>query len=607
MGLYYRKSKSVGPFRFNVSKSGVGVSTGVKGARVSLGSRGAYINLGKNGIYYRKKLGSFGKNNSRSANRRSNQGRNSYTPGNQGNDVMEDNVIFRDGADNESLINETVKKASTIYAFVFVFWVALCIVLAFFIKLWIIPVAIITRILLNILLPINLNYDLDEEAADEWNAFCDELYEMKYNKKLWIVDSSSNVWNTKTNAGASRNVSRSTAKIKRRPVGSVSLDFIRTDVPCIVIDGFRYNVLFLPSDIIISRNGNAVAFPYSQVTIRDSSTSFVEYGKVEKDAYVTGYTHQYVNKNGSADLRYKNNPEIPVCRYGTVRIEAGNNLRIELQTSNDETVNGIGKAFRYYNDYYVALEQRAPIDKSRKKPVQIISQDYEDETVLDTLYKLKHLIIDSGNNAKGVIETILSCDIDLIDGAQHNGEGIVLYEASERVDYRIEELQRLFDEKYNANTKNKFIFEPVSENSFLAHILFEFKNVPVELELSDELYDALDAANGYEIVLEKVYPKSRTDEPDPPDETNSASFKDSPAEVAYTKEQQYEGYEDYSEELPMQDDAEAISNNAYEDPYGDLFNIQEPDDASEINKSGYPDLEQSLENKKVDDIMDFFE
>ena len=56
MGFYFRKSKSFGPFRLNLSKSGVGVSTGVKGARLSIGPNGTYVNVGRNGIYYRKKI-----------------------------------------------------------------------------------------------------------------------------------------------------------------------------------------------------------------------------------------------------------------------------------------------------------------------------------------------------------------------------------------------------------------------------------------------------------------------------------------------------------------------------------------------------------------------
>jgi hypothetical protein len=64
MGWYFRKSKSFGPFRFNLSKSGLGMSFGVKGARVSFGKRGTYVNLGAGGIYYRQKVGGSGRQSS---------------------------------------------------------------------------------------------------------------------------------------------------------------------------------------------------------------------------------------------------------------------------------------------------------------------------------------------------------------------------------------------------------------------------------------------------------------------------------------------------------------------------------------------------------------
>src|ERR1700678_3419505 len=59
MGFYIRKSVSVGPFRFNLSKSGVGVSTGIKGFRVGAGPRGNYVQMGRGGIYFRQTLPSF--------------------------------------------------------------------------------------------------------------------------------------------------------------------------------------------------------------------------------------------------------------------------------------------------------------------------------------------------------------------------------------------------------------------------------------------------------------------------------------------------------------------------------------------------------------------
>lgn len=56
MGFFLRKSIKFGPLRINLSKSGIGVSGGIKGARISAGPRGTQLNVGRKGLYYRKQL-----------------------------------------------------------------------------------------------------------------------------------------------------------------------------------------------------------------------------------------------------------------------------------------------------------------------------------------------------------------------------------------------------------------------------------------------------------------------------------------------------------------------------------------------------------------------
>jgi hypothetical protein len=57
MTWFLRKAFRLGPFRFNLSKSGVGVSAGVTGARIGVDARGrAYVHAGRGGLYYRKRL-----------------------------------------------------------------------------------------------------------------------------------------------------------------------------------------------------------------------------------------------------------------------------------------------------------------------------------------------------------------------------------------------------------------------------------------------------------------------------------------------------------------------------------------------------------------------
>lgn len=54
MGFYIRKALRVGPLRFNLSKSDIGVSAGVKGFRVGTGPAGNYVHMGRGELYYKK-------------------------------------------------------------------------------------------------------------------------------------------------------------------------------------------------------------------------------------------------------------------------------------------------------------------------------------------------------------------------------------------------------------------------------------------------------------------------------------------------------------------------------------------------------------------------
>lgn len=59
MGFFFRRSTSIGPFRLNFSRSGIGASVGVRGARLTMTPRGTtYVTVGSHGFYYREALSS---------------------------------------------------------------------------------------------------------------------------------------------------------------------------------------------------------------------------------------------------------------------------------------------------------------------------------------------------------------------------------------------------------------------------------------------------------------------------------------------------------------------------------------------------------------------
>lgn len=56
MGFFIRKRKRFGPLSLNVSKSGLGLSAGVRGARLGIGPSGMWFFGGLKWLFFRKKV-----------------------------------------------------------------------------------------------------------------------------------------------------------------------------------------------------------------------------------------------------------------------------------------------------------------------------------------------------------------------------------------------------------------------------------------------------------------------------------------------------------------------------------------------------------------------
>ncbi len=352
MGWYFRKSKSVGPFRVNFSKSGMSFSTGVKGARMSFGPRGTFVNVGGNGIYYRKKLGSSAKGNSSRGKSYVQNGSVQYAE-NYAQTV--DAITVQEQTQGVSVTNQAIVKdikrarllnwlciATTAVLFVGVAW-------------WTVFIMLAIRILLPRFFRAEVNYELDTEAANEWEKFAEFFSTLKTSKKLWVIETSQSVMHTKTNAGAGRNLTRSQLTLKKTKANRTIGFGVFSNSPCFKLKGKQCTILFLPCDIIIKKGKHIVACSYENLEIRTGTTNFIETDPVPKDATIIRYTWQFVNKDGSADRRYANNRQLPVCQYGRIMLQAGDQIGVEIHVSNAATTANIGTAYRYYANYLEEL------------------------------------------------------------------------------------------------------------------------------------------------------------------------------------------------------------------------------------------------------------
>ncbi|MCH3971756.1 MAG: DUF4236 domain-containing protein [Oscillospiraceae bacterium] len=375
MGWYFRKSKSLGPFRLNFSKSGIGVSTGVKGARISSGPRGTYFNAGSNGIYYRKKLDA-----------KKAPAKREVSPNTAGKTQYSSQIHLGSGSaefitsDTAAIINR-IKCARIISGI----WLALLIlsIILFPVNvlfLLLSAILIVLRIVFRKSFAVRIDDELDESDQSEWHTMAESLSMLKNCRRMWLVESSAAVADVKNNAGANQTINRSSVKSIKiiRPYGS-NAGKIKIPAQVIQVACKHYFIIFMPSLILVIHGASISGYKYNEMNFTFSTTRFIEKGKsTAKDAEIVDWTWQYMNRNGTPDMRYRQNQKYPVYRYGTFTMSVPDGFLISFQLSNTNVSAILSPSFEKYKDYKcskksiipqkqpeVILPDKTPIDESR--------------------------------------------------------------------------------------------------------------------------------------------------------------------------------------------------------------------------------------------------
>ena len=341
MGFYIRKSIKAGPFRFNLSKSGIGVSTGIKGLRVGTGPRGNYVHMGYGGLYYRTTLNGSG--SSAYANKAVPLNTPQFGSGISSSEYTNyqeiesgDIAAMTDSSSVELLAEfDSKKKKWRIWP-----WVA-CLSIGLFI--WSANVlsgdaAWLTLALGAIAIYLAYNYDQVNKSVvlfyDMEHDF-EQAYEglhasfdlLKSSHKIWHVESQADVIDRKRHAGASQAINRNPIVIKTDDV-----PYVKTNISVPSIPVGKQTLFFFPDRILVFENDKVGAVSYADLEIEIESVRFIESGAVPKDAQIVDHTWQYVNKSGGPDRRFNNNRQIPICLYEDMNLisATGLNERVEF-------------------------------------------------------------------------------------------------------------------------------------------------------------------------------------------------------------------------------------------------------------------------------------
>lgn len=354
MGLFLRKSKNFGPFRLNLSKSGLGLSTGIKGARISVGPSGTYISGGRNGLYYREKIGGKKKTITRSA-------RTNYRENNKKTDYQ--------GYSSIENISNDINKTYKLYKLWLICFIASIVFAILFGKTKVLLLSLVLLIAFFVFknrLIFKVDYDLDQESNDMWQVCLKELKSIFSCKKSWIIyDAEYNYY--KTNAGTSRTVKRKVVTSARIiKTGRINKSRTKFNYDVFQIVANKASFIFTPSMVIIIKGSKINSYSYKDFYLYIGSCYFVEDSKhtVPRDAKIVSYSWQYVNRDGSRDLRYSNNKQRPNCEYGCLKMDLENGPSIQFEFSDCSKVESAKRNIYTYVEHVKYLPIIDHIEKS---------------------------------------------------------------------------------------------------------------------------------------------------------------------------------------------------------------------------------------------------
>jgi len=367
MGFYLRKSISVGPLRFNLSKSGIGVSAGVKGLRFGAGPRGNYVHMGRGGLYYRATIPSSSHSQPRL------QPANSIDPvipsGTHAplEEIESADISRIADSSSQELLNELNQKRNKTRLWPIAATVS---TLILFVGLssvwpnWLLLITLVAGLAVTYVAfshdalakTVVLFYDFDPEMEEAYGQLHSAAEKIAGCSAAWHIEAQGNVHDRKYHAGASSLVRRKATFIRK-----AEPPYVKSNIETIAIGVGRQTLHFFPDRVLIYDSNGVGAVGYQELRVNVKPSRFIEDGAPPQDAKVVDRTWKYVNKSGGPDRRFKDNRELPICLYDEISLSSQTGLNEVLQISRCDIAGAFAEAIS-------TLARKIPREKSNLAP-----------------------------------------------------------------------------------------------------------------------------------------------------------------------------------------------------------------------------------------------
>jgi Protein of unknown function (DUF4236) len=356
MGLYLRKSVRVGPLRFNLSGSGIGVSCGIPGFRIGTGPRGNYIHAGHGGIYYRK---TFSPGNTRSPGIKPPNPQPIYQPGRIDPTIGQleavdtgTSAIMQD-ASSQSLLDELNQKHHRVRLWP---WVLLLGIASLALSVYLgLPELVIALIACVFVLAVIvaayrdtlkkttvLLYDFDDEVLGAFANLDAAFNQANASQCIWHLKAKAAVLDRKYHAGASSVFDTENIRLSKSAPAGVKTNILPMATPL-----GKKTLYFFPDRVLVVDAVGFGAVDYQSLRVELEKSAFITGDRTApSDARVIRYTWRYVNKrDGGPDHRFSNNPQLPVIETADLTLSNDSGFYSKLKFSNvsgaDALMNGI--------------------------------------------------------------------------------------------------------------------------------------------------------------------------------------------------------------------------------------------------------------------------
>lgn len=188
--------------------------------------------------------------------------------------------------------------------------------------------------------------DLSEPLKGAYSRLSDTFVQLSRATQIWDTIS-----HRETNQFAERTTA--TRSIERKPVrfrlGQCNVITSDWQVPHLE-NANGGDIFFYPAFIVYFAGESSFALlEYSEVELQFATTRFHEDEAVPQDSEVVGKTWAKANKDGSCDLRFKDNYEIPIARYGLLSFRSRTGLNEEYMISNVSAAEAFAKDWAIFS------------------------------------------------------------------------------------------------------------------------------------------------------------------------------------------------------------------------------------------------------------------